>query len=223
MTAVRTTAELGKRDRRGTRPDRRQPETPTNIKRYWDPKFGAFACKVLPGEHFVTSDPDDMLVTVLGSCVAACIRDPETGFGGMNHFMLPASETGNWGDMTGAAMRYGNHAMEVLINTILAKGCPRWQLEIKLFGGGNVTDGTQLIGHKNAQFALDYLKNEGFEPAAIDLGGNRPRRIHYFPATGKVNRLLLRRSSDRDIIAEERTYEAKITTKPVAGDIELFD
>lgn len=203
--------------------ERRTSEPPASVRRYWDPKFQAYACKVLPGEHYVTSNPDDMLVTVLGSCVAACIRDPETGFGGMNHFMLPASETGDWGATTGVAMRYGNHAMETLINTIMARGCPRGRLEIKLFGGGNVTDGTQLIGQKNANFALQYLANEGFEPAAADLGGTHPRRIHYFPATGRVKRLLLRRSSDRAVVAEERRYEARITAKPVAGEIELFE
>jgi len=223
MMGTPTSSSPARQNRWEGTANRRDAEPPAAIKRYWDPKFKAYACKVLPGEQYVTSNPDDMLVTVLGSCVSACIRDPETGFGGMNHFMLPISETGDWGETTGVAMRYGNHAMEALINTVLARGCPRSRLEIKLFGGGNVTDGTQLIGQKNAEFALHYLKNDGLTPVAIDLGGDRPRRIHYFPATGKVKRLLLRRTSDREVIAEERQYKAQIVTKPVAGDIELFD
>ncbi len=223
MTTAAARTDFGKRDRRGTAPDRRQPEPPHHIKRYFDPMFRAYACKVLPGEHYVTSNPEDMLVTVLGSCVSACVRDPETGFGGMNHFMLPASSTGDWGETSGVAMRYGNHAMETLINTVLVRGCPRWRLEIKLFGGGNVMDGSLLIGERNADFALHYLKNEGLEATAVDLGGKRPRRIHYFPATGKVKRLLLRRSSDGAVIANECKYKATIAGKPVAGDVELFD
>ena len=223
MMAAVASPELGKHDRRGRGNDRRRTEPPVNIKRYFDPKFGAYACKVLPGEHYVTSNPEDMLVTVLGSCVSACIRDPETGFGGMNHFMLPSSKTGEWGKTTGVAMRYGNHAMEALINSVVVRGCPRSRLEIKLFGGANVIDASHLIGKQNADFALQYLKNEGLALDAVDLGGDRPRRIHYFPATGKVKRLLLRRTSDRSVIAEECKYKAELAGKRVAGDVELFE
>ncbi len=97
-----------------------------------------------------------MIVTILGSCVAACIRDPETGVGGMNHFMLPESNSGKWG-ATNANMRYGNFAMETLVNEILKTGCPRDRLEVKLFGGGNVIPGSLKVGDQNGKFALNYL------------------------------------------------------------------
>ncbi len=103
--------------------------------------FGAHAVRVLPGETYTTSRKDEAIVTILGSCVSACIRNPRTGMGGMNHFMLPESATGQWGEELSAAMRYGNFAMEALINAILKSGCARAELEIKLFGGANFSVG----------------------------------------------------------------------------------
>ena len=128
-----------------------QPATRT-----YDRRRGLYAVRVLPGGAYVTRRTDEMIVTVLGSCVAACIRDPASGFGGLNHFMLPESESGTWNGVS-AAMRYGNHAMEVLINEVLKSGCRRQDLEIKLFGGADLTDGPSLIGSSNVAFVLDYL------------------------------------------------------------------
>ncbi len=210
-----------------TPPDRRKPDalagaTKDGVKRYYDPRYQAITVKVLPGDHYVTSNQDEMLLTVLGSCVSACIRDPATGIGGMNHFMLPGSSTGSRWNATNAAMRYGNHAMEVLINDIVSHGCPRERLEIKLFGGGNVIKGSTAIGSDNARFAVQYVRNEGLHVASKDLGGNLPRRIHYFPATGTVKCLLLRRRSDTYLLREEQTYTRRLSTKKVEGSIELF-
>lgn len=203
--------------------DRRQANRNDNkIRRYFDSKYKHMVVKLLPGDHYVSGEPSEMIVTVLGSCVAACIRDPDTGIGGMNHFMLPAGDANSWTALN-AAMRYGNHAMEVLINDIMKMGCPRDNLEIKVFGGGNVM-GQGGIGHKNADFVEEYLKNEGFKVAAADLRGVHARRIHYFPATGKVDRLLLRRASDRKVFNSEDNYQKTIAPeKDEGGDIELFD
>lgn len=195
----------------------------SEIRRYFDTKYKHMVVKLLPGDHYVSGEPSEMLVTVLGSCVAACIRDPDTGIGGMNHFMLPMGEANSWTALN-AAMRYGNHAMEVLINDIMKMGCPRENLEIKVFGGGNVLGQGGNIGHKNADFVEEYLKNEGFKTVASDLRGQHARRIHYFPATGKVDRLLLRRASDRKVFNSEDSYQKTIKTDDdVGGDIELFD
>lgn len=196
------------------------------VRRYFDSKYKHMIVKILPGEHYVTAEPSEMIVTVLGSCVAACIRDPETGIGGMNHFMLPEGQEGDW-RVSNAVMRYGNHAMEILINDIIRTGCPRERLEIKLFGGGNVMGGAGDIGHRNADFVEEYLRNEGFRAVAADLRGSSARRIHYFPASGKVDRLLLRRAADRQVFTKETTYQHDISTENNAGnnagDIELFD
>lgn len=204
--------------------DRRNASRNDNkIRRYFDSKYKHMVVKLLPGDHYVSGEPSEMLVTVLGSCVAACIRDPETGIGGMNHFMLPVGDAADW-RASNAAMRYGNHAMEVLINDIMKMGCPRENLEIKVFGGGNVLGQGGDIGHKNADFVEEYLKNEGFTVTASDLRGVHARRIHYFPATGKVDRLLLRRASDRKVFTEETTYQKGISKEEDSGgDIELFD
>ena len=114
---------------------------------------GEFLTRLLPGETHTTDDPKETIVTILGSCIAACVRDPITGVGGMNHFMLPESETGlsNASPFSSATL-YGNFAMEMLINSVLGMGCPRSRLEIKLFGGANFTQGPAMIGKKNSRF-----------------------------------------------------------------------
>lgn len=198
-----------------------EDESSAGARRYRDPRFDAVAVKVFPGDHYVTADADEMLVTILGSCVTACIRDPLIGVGGMNHFMLPESAGTGW-DSASASMRYGNVAMERLINDILKRGGARERLEIKVFGGGNVMNGTTNIGHRNAEFVEDYLAAEGLPIAARHLRGNLPRRVHYFPATGKVMLLELQRSEREEVVRSEDTYKHKIEVEPDAGSVELF-
>ena len=190
----------------------------SGTRRYRDPRFDAIAVKVFPGEHYVTSNPDEMLVTILGSCVSACIRDPFAGVGGMNHFMLPEA-MGGGGDPVSESMRYGNVAMERLINDILIRGGVRQRLEIKVFGGGNVMKASSNIGHRNADFVEDYLAAEGLRIAAADLRGNLARRVHYFPTTGRVMMLELRPLEE---IADEVLYKSRLESDPVAGSVELF-
>ncbi|MGA7804678.1 chemoreceptor glutamine deamidase CheD [Bradyrhizobium sp.] len=193
----------------------------TETRRYRDPRFDAMAIKVFPGEHYVTGEADEMLVTILGSCVTACIRDPLLGIGGMNHFMLPEAMGGGW-DTASASMRYGNVAMERLINDILARGGARQRLEIKVFGGGNVMGGTANIGHRNAEFVEGYLAAENLAIAASHLRGHLPRRVHYFPVSGKVMLLELQRTEQESVVRIETSYKSKIQSEPVSGSIELF-
>lgn len=190
-------------------------------RRFYDAANGAWVVKVLPGECYVTPSKEELIVTVLGSCVSACIRDPRTGIGGMNHFMLPTGKAGGWGDEL-HSMRYGNFAMEKLINELIKRGCARSDMEIKVFGGGNVIDSNSAIGSKNAEFVLSFLRNEGLKWAAEDLGGQYPRRIQYFPATGRVTRKFLG-GGDRDIIARnEIEFANSLGKRETAGDIQLF-
>ncbi|WP_209010808.1 chemoreceptor glutamine deamidase CheD [Labrenzia sp. PHM005] len=192
------------------------------IVRTFNVKLQKYAVRVLPGVSYTTGASNEIIITVLGSCVAACIRNPHTGFGGMNHFMLPESEGHDWNGVT-AALRYGNHAMEALINDVLASGCSRSDLEIKLFGGATLYQGITMVGQKNAEFALSYLKREGLPIVARDLGGEHGRRIHYDPSTGSVQRLLLRDSADRKVAQTECTYKSHLNETPVeSGDVELF-
>jgi chemotaxis protein CheD len=190
-------------------------------RRFFDAASGAWMVKVFPGEFYVTSKPDEMLVTVLGSCVSACIRDPRRGIGGMNHFMLAEGHSGGWGGQAGST-RFGNFAMEKLINELLKAGCSRDAFEIKVFGGGNVTDSRNAIGTDNAEFVLRYLEAEGLHCAVRDLGGQLPRRIHYSPATGKVIRRLLGGGETAAVAREETAYASRLTSTTMAGEIELF-
>lgn len=205
----------------GLRNRRRDSSPGDGRRRYYDRRYEAMAVKLLPGDHYCTQDPNEMIVTVLGSCVAACIRDPKTGFGGMNHFMLPASDNYEWGGIS-AAMRFGNHAMETLINEIIRTGCPRERLEIKVFGGGNVIKSKRMVGHDNARFVETYLQNEGLAIDAKDLGGYRPRRIHYFPHSGSVKRLLLERTQDLEVFEAEQSPIIAPEPESEAGSIDLF-
>jgi chemotaxis protein CheD len=189
---------------------------------FYDPVTASWTIKVLPGRFFITTRSDEVIVTVLGSCVSACIRDVETGIGGMNHFMLASDAAGNWGSDQ-QSTRYGNFAMEKLINELIKAGVPRDRMEVKVFGGGNVTDTRNQIGTQNAEFVLKYLQDEGLACSAHDLGGPYPRRIQYFPATGRVVRKLLT-GGDRELIVREEAEYAKrlAATKAIVGEVQLF-
>ncbi len=191
-------------------------------RRFYDAANASWMVKVFPGEYYVTNKTDEVLVTVLGSCVSACIRDPKTGVGGMNHFMLPHSHVGHWaGDLQ--STRFGNFAMEKLINELMKAGCSRSALEIKVFGGGNVTDSSNAIGTENSEFILRYLEAEGLRFVAQDLGGPLPRRIHYYPATGRVVRRLLGTGESYAVAREETEYVSRLSSRKTAGEIELFN
>lgn len=190
-------------------------------RRIYDAANSIWMVKMFPGEYYVTKKSDEMIVTVLGSCVSACIRDPIIGAGGMNHFMLPHHSSGNWGNDSRSA-RFGNFAMEKLLNELTKAGCARERMEIKLFGGGNVTDTSNAVGTDNAEFALRYLEAEGLRCAAQDLGGSHPRRIHYYPATGRVVRRLLGLGETYVVRREENDYEKRLLAEKTSGDIQLF-
>jgi chemotaxis protein CheD len=194
---------------------------PGGGRRFFDSTADAWVVKVFPGEFYVTGKSDEVIVTVLGSCVSACIRDPLLGIGGMNHFMLPQSHSGRWG-ADAEPTRFGNFAMEKLINELIKAGATRDRMEIKVFGGGNVTDSTQAIGTQNADFVLRYLEAEGLGYTAKDLGGDHPRRIHYYPKTGRVIRRLLVTSEFATIARDESDYASRLSSTKTTGEIQLF-
>lgn len=161
---------------------------------YFERQFDAPAVRLLPTEYYVGGG-GIVLTTVLGSCVSACLHDLDAGVGGMNHFMLPGE-----GDGPAAApdMRYGEHAMQLLVRELLKAGARRERLAAKVFGGGAVISGmTQLnIGERNAEFVLRHLATERIPVMAQDLGGTHARRICYFPGSGRVAVRRLRRDED---------------------------
>lgn len=188
--------------------------------RYFDRNFDVEAVKVLPGEYYVTTS-SMVLVTVLGSCVSACVRDRDKGMGGMNHFML--ADTAGENTLSSSA-RYGTYAMEVLINHLLKLGARRSSLEAKVFGGGRVMaslSGSQ-VGERNARFVLDYLETEGIPVLARDLLDVHPRKVYFFPSSGRVLVKKLVRMHNDTLVRREKEYAARLTETPVAGDVELF-
>ncbi|MDB5765440.1 MAG: cheD [Collimonas fungivorans] len=193
---------------------------------YFDREFDSAAVKLLPNEYYVT--PDDMVLsTVLGSCVAACVRDSTAGVGGMNHFMLPNDgNPGNSGGSASASMRYGAYAMEMLLNELLKAGARRERLEAKVFGGGAVLANMTMlnIGDRNADFVLRYLQMEQVRVAAQDLRGNLPRRISYFPRSGKVMVRRLHRINDAEQVQrDEQQLVQTLAQQPVRSKVELFN
>jgi chemotaxis protein CheD len=195
-----------------------------HIRRTWDGDLGLPVAKLLPGDYYVTQH-DEAIFTVLGSCVSACVREVRLGIGGMNHFMLPRDDSGGtsaWANEPGSsATRYGNVAMERLVNDIMRLGGQRANLEFKVIGGGKVLDMALDVGARNAQFVRDYLKTEGFVIAAEDLGDCFARKIYYSPLTGKVRVKRLTATVNRAVFERERDFERKSALAEF-GSVELF-
>jgi len=195
-----------------------------HINRYWDQEHGCFAARVLPGEYYVTPHAEG-ISTVLGSCISACVHDARLNVGGMNHFMLPLDASGqnSWGTAASAPTRYGNVAMERLINDILKLGGRRQDLEIKLVGGGQMLAQTgNDVGARNIEFVREYVRAEGFRIINEDLGDVYARRVIYFPQTGRLRVRKLTAGRNEELAAQERHYLEQLDAKPVEGDIELF-
>jgi chemotaxis protein CheD len=183
---------------------------------YADHHFQYDAVKVLPGEYYVSNE-DLVVMTVLGSCIAACIWDGKARTGGMNHFMLPEGEDGSG--------RYGSYAMELLINEMLKLGARRETMQAKVFGGGQVMAGftTMNVGERNTKFVLDYLATERIPVVSQDVLDIHPRKVCFFPVTGKALVKRLAHSHPETLVVEERKGNAASVAKSTAGgSIDLF-
>jgi len=190
---------------------------------YFDRTFDCEAAKISPGEFYYT-DKNMLIVTVLGSCISACIRDSVSGIGGMNHFMLPDSAAADKDSPVSESMRYGTYAMEVLINQLLRNGARRENLEAKIFGGGNVLKSftTTNVGERNAAFVKKFLKEERIRVTGEDLLDVFPRKVYYFPKTGKVLVKKLKELNNFTLVKREEAYASKLKTNDVGGEIDLF-
>lgn len=191
------------------------------VNRYWDPHLKRVAVKILPGQFYVTVQ-GETVVTVLGSCVSACIRDAASGIGGMNHFMLPEpapGDSGAWAATAGRAARYGSDAMEQLINAVLKAGGVRSRLEVKIFGGARVMSD---VGRRNVEFVRRYIAAEGLALVAEDVGDVYPRHVQFFPDSGRARMRPLRVMHNSTILDRERGYLKQLEKDPIKGDVELF-
>jgi chemotaxis protein CheD len=184
-----------------------------HIHRTWNVDLGRPVAKLLPGEYYVTRN-DECIFTVLGSCVSACARDRKLGIGGMNHFMLPLDRSKGqsaWGErLVSAATRYGNVAMERLVQDILDLGGQRADLEFKVIGGGKVLDIGLDVGAHNSEFVRQYIKNEGFVLSAEDLGSDYSRKLFYRPLTGEVRVKRLTANVNRAVFDREQKLSSKL-------------
>lgn len=196
-----------------------------HILRNWHAENELMSVNLLPGQFYVTRHKE-AISTVLGSCVSACIRDVVSGVGGMNHFMLPESTVNDATDrqssIVSKSARFGNFAMEHLINTILRHGGQKKHLEIKLFGGSRIIPEMVDIGRSNINYVLDYIKVEGLNLVAQDLGDIHPRKVVFFPNSGRVRVRKLQDIHNQSIVHREMEYRDRINDRPVQGTVELF-
>jgi chemotaxis protein CheD len=196
-----------------------------HIHRIWDRAHDRWAAKILPGEYFVTR-ADEVITTVLGSCISACVRDPALGIGGMNHFMLPEDITNGsstWLDpKAGMSTRYGSFAMESLVNDLLKLGARRERLEVKLAGGGRILASMTDVGQRNIKFARHWLDLEGLKIAGEDVGDSYARRVQYFPTSGRVIMFRLRNLEQNALVNRETQYLSNLRKTPAGNDVELF-
>lgn len=185
---------------------------------FYDAHFKNDAVKVLPGEYFV-HDEDILVMTTLGSCIAACLWDRNARVGGMNHFMLPEGSGAQDGG------RYGSFAMELLINELMKKGATRMTLEAKIFGGGQVISGmnTLNVGQRNTEFVMDYLKTERIPIVSKDVLDVYPRKVCFFPASGKAMVKRLAAANTEALVAQDRAASQRaVPPASGAGSIDLF-
>lgn len=173
---------------------------------------------VIQGEYKVSDDPNVVLCTILGSCVAACMRDPVAGIGGMNHFLLP----GNVNTTGGEATRYGVHLMELLINGLLKAGAKRDRLEAKIIGGAKTIAAFSNVGEQNARFAEKFLSDEGIRIVGSNTGGDVGRKLEYWPVSGRARHYALTGAETQKTVALEQAQPKPAVQKTVDTSIEFF-
>jgi chemotaxis protein CheD len=186
---------------------------------FYDAHFKNDAVKVLPGEFFV-ADEDLLVMTTLGSCIAACLWDRERRVGGMNHFLLP-----DGGGKDGDSGRYGSFAMDLLIGEMVKRGATRSTMEAKVFGGGAVISGMNTInvGERNTSFVLDYLRTERITVVSKDVLDIYPRKVCFLPASGKAMVKRLASANTEALAAQERAAATRAAPAvSTGGSVDLF-
>jgi chemotaxis protein CheD len=185
---------------------------------FYDAHFQNEAVKVLPGEFFVHEE-DILIMTTLGSCIAACLWDRDRKIGGMNHFMLPDGGGSN------DSGRYGSFAMELLINEMIKRGATRSTMEAKVFGGGAVVSGMNTInvGERNTSFVIDYLRTERITVVSKDVLDIYPRKVCFLPHSGKAMVKKLASANTEALVAQERAAASKaVPAASSGGSVDLF-
>lgn len=196
-----------------------------DINRYWDTSHGYYSAKILPGQYYVSKN-DELIATVLGSCISVCVIDRVAGIAGMNHFMLPLYSNDHkdaWGStLISAETRYGNFAMEHMINDIIKYGGVKSRLELKVIGGGRVMDQMTDVGLRNISFVYDYIANERLQLVKEDVGDCFPRKVVFHVKTGKVKVRKLKKVNNSTLLERDSAYLDKLRTETVGGSVDLF-
>ena len=196
-----------------------------DINRYWDRKHGYYAAKILPGQYYVSKN-DELITTVLGSCISVCAYDRVSGIAGMNHFMLPVftkNHSKSWGDtIISSETRYGNFAMEHMINDIIKHGGVKSRLELKVIGGGRVMEKMTDIGLRNISFVYDYIANESLQLISEDVGTAYARKVLFHVKTGKVKVRKLTKVKNSTVTDRDTDYISRLNSAELDGSIDLF-
>ncbi len=196
-----------------------------DINRYWDTSHGFFSAKILPGQYYVSKN-DELIATVLGSCISVCVTDRVAGISGMNHFMLPLyteKHAESWGStVISAETRYGNFAMEHMINDIINHGGVKSRLELKVIGGGRVMDKMTDVGLRNISFVYDYIANERLNLVKEDVGDRYPRKVIFHVKSGKVKVRKLKKVSNTTLVQRDTEYLQQLNSETVGGSVDLF-
>ena len=193
-----------------------QPRQPGEASLFWyEGAFKSEAVKVLPGEYFVMNE-EILIMTTLGSCIAACLWDRTARVGGLNHFMLPEGDDGSG--------RYGSFAMEVLINHMMKLGARRTSMQAKVFGGGAVIGGmsSSRVGERNTEFVLDYLKTERIPVVSKDVLDIYPRKVCFMPVSGKAMVKRLASANVEALLEQDRAAAQRAAAAPSSGSVDLF-
>ena len=193
-----------------------QPRQPGEASFFWyEGAFKSEAVKVLPGEYFVMNE-EILIMTTLGSCIAACLWDRTARVGGLNHFMLPEGNDGSG--------RYGSFAMEVLINHMMKLGARRTRMEAKVFGGGAVIGGmgSSKVGERNTEFVLDYLHTERIPVVSKDVLDIYPRKVCFMPVSGKAMVKRLASANTQALLAQDLAAAQRAAPAPSSGSVDLF-
>jgi len=197
-------------------------QQPLAQKRFFDATRKCWHVKILPGEFYISKAPDEVISTTLGSCISVTIFDPVARIGGMNHFMLPSSTSGHWAGISASA-RYGNFAMEHMINEAIKAGAVKSRFVAQVVGGGAMIGNTEDIGRSNAKFAEEYLKVEGIPVKKTDVGLKVSRRVDFVPSTGEMTVRHLAALTNDTIKQREQAYTRTLNTQPIENDVELFN
>ena len=195
----------------------------SHIRMVVDGRFPHKVAQVLPGQYFASKEPT-IVYTILGSCISACINDPVAKVGGINHFMLAEPQTKDGrNDSWGESARYGNYAMELLLNEIMKMGGIKKRMEVKVFGGAKLYDSSQNVGGRNAEWIMKYLELEGFNIVKCDVGDIYPRKIYYYTETGRILMKKIMRMRNKTILIREEEYKLSLIEKKAReDDVTLF-